>query len=136
MLDWLTLLLFYAYGIPLFIINTRTVYVLWTQRTQFSSNFYKVFFFCSLNDCLLYLLNNYIVRLPSISLLYNIYYSKFDEFSRWQSPIFFLRRYCSYSTSFGCFLLSVHRLTAVWIYQKHEKITFFVVVIADKRIAV
>ena len=69
---------------------------------------------------MLYLLNNYASRLPSIQFFYDAYYWQFNEFSRWHTPVLFLRRYCSYFICFGNNLLALHRVTAVWEYSAHE----------------
>lgn len=123
MIDVSEIFMFYSYGIPMFIINLRTMYVLWTGRkTSFSSSYYGLFFYCVCNECLLYLANNYCVRWPSIPFMYEAYFYNLTEFSRWNSPMSFIRRACSYFINFSNLLLSFNRLTVVWKYATHERL--------------
>lgn len=72
----------------------------------------------------MYLLNNFSIRLPSVSFPYDIYYYRFNEFSYWLTPIFFVIVYSSFYTHFNIFLLSLNRLTAVWKFSTYESVSF------------
>lgn len=66
--------------------------------------------------------NNYAIRLSSVPFLYRLYYSRFTEYSYWNTLPMFLIVYCSYFTHFGMFLLSLNRLTAVSRFRDHEQL--------------
>ncbi|KAI6185623.1 Serpentine receptor class gamma [Aphelenchoides besseyi] len=122
MISFYELLFYYSYGIPLLIINIRTAYILTAKRTQFSSSYYRVFFLCALNDILLYISNQFQIRLPSFQLFYDLFYSKFTEPSYFFMPIQFTLMFTSYFTNCSAFLLSINRLTAVWMFNSYERI--------------
>lgn len=121
MYDDTEIAIFSTYGILFFLVNVRTVYVLQKHRSQFKSTFYSIFFICGLNECILYVLNNYMVRFPSIPFFYDNYFSMFTEWSRWHSPIYFLKRYCSYLINFTNIMLSLNRVTSIWRYASHDR---------------
>jgi hypothetical protein len=50
MLSTVEIVLFYIYGIPLFLINIRTLFVLWTNNdSRFSSTYLRIFSYCVFN---------------------------------------------------------------------------------------
>ncbi|KAI6237785.1 Serpentine receptor class gamma [Aphelenchoides besseyi] len=122
MISFYELLFYYSYGIPFLLINIRTAYILIAKHTQFSSSYYRVFFLCALNDILLYISNQLQIRLPSFQLFYDLFYSKFTEPSYYFMPIQFTLMFTSYFTNCSAFLLSINRLTAVWMYSSYERI--------------
>lgn len=123
MLTSTQVLLLYGYGIPIFLLNLRILYVLKTRYLEFSSSYYKIFFINGCNDCFLYVLNNYFIRWPTIEPIYNFYYYKFSEYSYWfTGPVFFVVC-CSYLTHVGSLILSLNRFTAVYLYLKHEQVS-------------
>lgn len=122
MLDVVGLVFFYSYGIPVFLINVRIIYVLYAKKHLFTSTYYRLFFYAALNDTFLWILNNFLVRLPAYAPLYNLFYSNFNEFTRLFAVPMFLMFFCSYSINCLTFLLSLQRLTAVWMYTLHETV--------------
>jgi hypothetical protein len=121
------LVIFYSYGIPLFLVNTRTVYILWSKRVEFESTFYTLFFICGCNDLVLYLANNYAVRLTSYEPLYNLYYSNFSEFSYWPAIPMFVVLFCSLFTHCGSLLISLNRLTAICLRTQYDAVRFVII---------
>lgn len=123
MLTTTQLCAFYLYGIPIWLLNLRTIYVLRQKRNEFSSSYYKLFFLSSVNDCLLWILNNILVRLAAYEPMYDVFYAKFEEFSYWFAVPAFLTIFCSHTTNFLTLVLSLNRLSTVWIYLKHARVT-------------
>lgn len=123
MISEFQLLLVYSYGLPLFLLNLRTVYVLWTKKSQFSSAYFRLFLLCGCNDILLYVSNNLITRLPSYEPLFDKLYSKFEN-QWWPGLGLFGIMFCSHFTHFGVFFLCLNRLTAILYYISYEKVSY------------
>jgi hypothetical protein len=126
MLTKLQLVFVYSYGLPLFIINLRTVYVLWAKKAQFSSSYYRLFFLSGLNDIFLYLANNLFLRLCNYTPLFDAFFSKMDEYQRWPAIGMFLIMFCSHFSHFAMFLLCFNRLTAILMFMTYEKVSSFI----------
>jgi hypothetical protein len=122
MISGLQLLLVYSYGLPLFLINLRIVYVIWTNKKHISFVYFKLFFLCGCNDIILYVVNNLFTRLPSYEPLFDNVYSKLGN-HWWLGFGMFISQFCMYFTHLGMFFLSLNRFTSLTIFMTYETVS-------------
>jgi hypothetical protein len=122
MISGLQLILVYSYGLPLFLINLRIVYVIWTNKKHMSFVYFKLFFLCGCNDIILYIANNLFSRLPSYEPLFNNVYSKLGH--RWWLAFgVFLMNFCICFTHIGMFFLSINRFTSLALFMSYKTVS-------------
>ncbi|CAD5225396.1 unnamed protein product [Bursaphelenchus xylophilus] len=123
MLPLWAFIVFYSYGIPLFLVYSLILYVLISKRKIFHSQFYRIIVIFGFNDLLEYLNAQFILRGPLCTFLYDRIFSGIENGVTWY-PIFFLflRVSLELVAYFGTAVLAWNRVTSFLFPTRHNQL--------------